>query len=51
MVKKVKKSQEQWEKRLWHLANQAFACEKDGQHAWKQALKGKPSYLTATFIF
>src|SRR6266702_1785219 len=24
--KQVKKTQQQWEKRLWHLSNQAFAC-------------------------
>lgn len=50
MEKKVRKSQDQWEKRFWHLSNQAFACEQDAQHAWKQALNGKPSYLVATFI-
>ncbi len=47
--KKVKKSQEQWEKRLWHLSKQKFACEKDAQHAWKQTMKGKPASLVATF--
>ena len=49
MAKQVKKSQEQWEKRLWHLANQKFSCENDAQQAWKQAMKGKPSFLVATF--
>src|SRR5436305_3460953 len=28
---------------------QAFACENDAHQAWKQAMKGKPSWLTATF--
>ncbi|WP_040445845.1 IS1634 family transposase [Ktedonobacter racemifer] len=49
MEKKVRNSQEQWEKRLWHLSTQNFACEKDAQHVWQQTLKGKPSYLVATF--
>jgi transposase len=49
MEKKVKKAQEQWEKRLWHLSKQEFACENDAQQAWKQAMKGKPSFLETTF--
>jgi transposase len=46
---KVKKTQQAWEKRLWHLSKQAFACENDAHQAWKQAMKGKPSWLIATF--
>jgi transposase len=34
MEKKVKKNQQQWEKQLWHLSTQEFACEKDAQQAW-----------------
>ena len=49
MEKKVKKTQQAWEKRLWHLSKQAFACENDAQEAWKQAMKGKPSWLMAPF--
>ena len=49
MEKKGKKTQQEWEKRLWHLSKQAFACENDAQQAWEQALKGKPSWLIATF--
>ena len=49
MEKKGKKTQQEWEKRLWHLSKQAFACEMDAQNAWEQALKGKPSWLIATF--
>lgn len=51
MEKQVKKTQQQWEKRLWHLSNQAFACENDAHQAWKEALKGKPSWLIATFTW
>jgi len=49
MENQVKKTQQEWEKRLWHLSTQAFACETDVQNAWEQALKGKPSWLLATF--
>jgi transposase len=49
MEQKVKKTQQEWEKRLWHLSNQVFACQTDAQNAWEKALKGKPSWLMATF--
>ncbi|HEX3640961.1 MAG TPA: IS1634 family transposase [Ktedonobacteraceae bacterium] len=49
MEKKVKKTQEHWEKRLGHLSNQDFACQNDAQQAFKQTMKGKPSWLVATF--
>ncbi len=49
MDKQVKKTQQEWEKRLWHLSKQAFSCEKDAHQAWKEAMKGKPSWLVATF--
>ena len=49
MEKKVKKTHQEWENHLWHLSKQAFACENDAQQAWKQAMKGKPSWLMATF--
>ena len=51
MDKKVKKAQEDWKKRLWHLSNQDFSCQSDVQQAWKQAMKGKPSWLVATFTY
>lgn len=51
MEKQVKKTLQAWEKRLWHLSNQAFSCENDGHQAWKHALKGKPSWLIATFTW
>ena len=51
MEKKGKKTQQEWEKRLWHLSKQAFACEHDAQEAWNQAMKGKPFWLRATFTF
>ena len=48
---KVKKTQQEWEKRLWHLSNQAFGCQTDAQYAWEKALKGKPSWLLTTFTW
>jgi transposase len=49
MEKKTKKLQEKWEKKLWHLSVRSFSCEEDAESAWKQAIKGKPSWLVATF--
>jgi transposase len=49
MESKVKKTQQEWEKRLWHLSKQAFGCQIDAQNAWEKALKGKPSWVIATF--
>jgi transposase len=49
MEKKVKKTRQEWEKRLWHLSTQTFGCETDARTAWEKALKGKPSWLMATF--
>jgi transposase len=49
MEKKVQKAQQEWQKRLWHLSKRAFACENDAQQVWKEAMKGKPSWLIATF--
>ena len=49
MEKKVKKTQQVWENRLWHLSKQAFRCQTDAQNAWEQTLKGKPSWVMATF--
>ncbi len=48
MEKKVKKAKAQWEKQLWHLSKQEFACQSDAETAWKKAMKGKPSFLTAS---
>jgi transposase len=51
MDKQVKKNLQIWEKRLWHLSTKAFSCQNDGQQAWEQGLKGKPSWLIATFTW
>src|SRR5713226_5256191 len=49
MEKKVKKTRQEWEKRLWHLSTHTFGCATDARTAWEKALKGKPSWLMATF--
>src|SRR5215469_17641811 len=51
MEKKVKKAQEQMEKKLWHLSKQEVACREDAQAAWKQAIKGIPSFLTVNYQY
>lgn len=49
MEKQVKKTQQAWEKRLWHLSTHTFGCQTGARTAWDKALKGKPSWLMATF--
>jgi transposase len=34
-----------WEKRLWHLGNQTFACEPDAQAALAKACQRRPAWL------
>jgi transposase len=51
MEKKVQKVKDQWEKKLWHLSKQEFACRDDAEAAWKQAIKGKPSFLTVSCLY
>jgi transposase len=51
MENKVKKAKAQWEKKLWHLSNQEFACQSDAESAWKQAIKGTPSFLVLTCTY
>src|SRR5262249_53369166 len=44
--RQVDKTREQWEKALWHLGNQRFACAPDAQAALTQQLKTRPEWLT-----
>lgn len=46
--KKLKQAQAPWEKKLWHLSTQEFACQPEAESAWNQALKGQPSFLVLT---
>jgi hypothetical protein len=51
MEKKVEKAKAQWEKKLWHLSKQEFAWRDDAEAAWKQAIKGKPSFVAVSCIY
>jgi transposase len=41
----VDQAHEHWEKALWHLGNQRFACESDAQMALAKQLKQRPEWL------
>jgi hypothetical protein len=41
----VAQTQEQWQRTLWHLGNQAFACAPDACAALARALKDVPDWL------
>jgi len=43
--RQVDKTWEQWEKALWHLGNQRFACAPDAQAALEKQLKKRPAWL------
>src|SRR5262249_16616892 len=44
--RQVDKLREQWEKALWHLGNQRFACAPDARAALEQHLKKRPEWLS-----
>lgn len=46
LQRQVETTRAQWEKALWHLGNQRFACEPDAQAALEQQLKQRPEWLT-----
>ncbi len=45
LQKKASKEQAVWEKRLWHLGTQSFACQPDAEAAWKKAISKRPLWL------
>ncbi len=45
LARQVDAACEQWEKTLWHLGNQRFACEPDARAALATRLKTCPSWL------
>jgi hypothetical protein len=47
LQKKASKEQAIWEKRLWHLSTQSFACQPDAEAAWKKAISKLPMWLRA----
>jgi transposase len=45
LARQVEQARTQWEKRLWHLGNQRFACQPDAQTALATQLKTCPAWL------
>jgi transposase len=45
LQRQVDTTREQWEKALWHLSTQRFACEPDAQAALAKQLKKRPEWL------
>lgn len=45
LARQVDAAREQWEKTLWHLSNQRFACELDARAALATQLKRCPDWL------
>lgn len=45
LARKVEQARAQWEKALWHLSNQRFACAPDARAALATRLKACPAWL------
>ncbi len=45
MQRQVKRAQQNWEQRLWHLGNQRFACEADARAALQREVKTLPTWF------
>jgi transposase len=45
LARKAEQTRIQWEKALWHLSAQRFACEPDAQAALAKQLKQRPEWL------
>ncbi len=43
--RQVKRTQQNWEQRLWHLGNQRFACEADARAALQREVKTLPAWF------
>lgn len=46
LTRQVEQTRVQWEKALWHLSNQRFACAPDAQAALSRQLRLRPDWLT-----
>jgi transposase len=46
LARQVEAARQTWEKALWHLGNQRFACVPDAEEALAQQLKKLPPWLT-----
>jgi transposase len=47
LQRQVRREQQAWEKRLWHLQARRFACQADAQAALEQSLKDLPAWFEA----
>ena len=45
MANRAQRDQDHWERQLWHLEHQAFACQADAEAAARQQLKTLPIWL------
>ena len=45
LQRQAARDQATWEKRLWHLSNQPFACEADAQAALAKACQRQPAWI------
>jgi transposase len=45
LAKRAQRDLDQWERQLWHLGNQAFACQADAQAEQQRQLKTLPVWL------
>jgi transposase len=45
LMQRAQQDQERWERDLWHLGNQAFACQADAEAEAQRRLKTLPSWL------
>jgi transposase len=50
LQKKASQEQALWEKRLWHLSSQSFACQADAEVAWQKAIGKLPVWLRAQMV-
>jgi transposase len=46
LERQIKQTLQTWEKQLWHLGNQRFACEPDAHAALVHQLKQRPEWLS-----
>jgi transposase len=46
LQRQIEQARQTWEKQLWHLGNQRFACAPNAQAALEQQLKPLPAWLT-----
>jgi len=45
VTKRAQQDREQWERQLWHLGNQEFACQADAEIELQRRLKTLPTWL------